>query len=64
MISKQVDSLKYTEASTDNSERENLENLVKIGNELLKKPVSEVNLETGLWEPMEGVGTYEEALIK
>ncbi|GMN25660.1 hypothetical protein TIFTF001_001013 [Ficus carica] len=60
----QVDSLKYTEASTDNSKRENLENLVKIGNELLKKPVSEVSLETGLWEPMEGVGTYEEALIK
>lgn len=60
----QVDSLNYTEASTDNSKRENLENLVKIGNELLKKPVSEVSLETGLWEPMEGVGTYEEALIK
>ncbi|EXB93191.1 Patatin group A-3 [Morus notabilis] len=60
----QVDSLKYTEASTDNSKRENLENLVNIGNELLKKPVSELDLETGLCEPMEGMETYEDALIK
>lgn len=56
--------MKYTEASTDNSKRENLENLVKIGNDLLKKPVSNVNLETGLCEPTQGRGTYEEALVK
>ncbi|PON73475.1 Patatin-related protein [Trema orientale] len=60
----QVDSLKYTEVSTDNSKRENLENLVKIGNELLKRPVSNVNLDTGLCEPTQGSGIYEEALVK
>ncbi|KAF4355841.1 hypothetical protein F8388_004127 [Cannabis sativa] len=60
----QVDSLKYTEASTDNSKQENLENLVKIGNELLKKPVANVNLETGVCEPTQDKRTYEEELIK
>lgn len=56
--------MKYTEASTDNSKRENLENLVKIGNEMLKRPVSNVNLETGLCEPTQDTVTYEEALVK
>nr|XP_048324836.1 patatin-like protein 2 isoform X1 [Ziziphus jujuba var. spinosa]XP_048324837.1 patatin-like protein 2 isoform X1 [Ziziphus jujuba var. spinosa] len=60
----QDDGLKYTEASTDNSKTENLDNLVRIGNELLKKPVSAVNLETGLYEPVEGKGTNEEELVK
>ncbi|KAJ0079731.1 hypothetical protein Patl1_23197 [Pistacia atlantica] len=59
-----TDSLKYIEASTDNSKKENLENLEKIGNALLKKPVSAVNLETGLYEPLEDRRTYEEALVK
>ncbi|XP_031258297.1 patatin-like protein 3 [Pistacia vera] len=57
-------SLKYIEASTDNSKKENLENLEKIGIALLKKPVSAVNLESGLYEPLEDSGTYEEALVK
>ncbi|OMO96194.1 Patatin/Phospholipase A2-related protein [Corchorus olitorius] len=60
----QIDSLKYTQAATDNSSIENLENLEKIANELLKKPVAAVNLETGLYEPIQGADTYEEALIK
>ncbi|XVE89963.1 hypothetical protein DITRI_Ditri20bG0038600 [Diplodiscus trichospermus] len=61
----QIDSLKYTQAATDNSNKENLENLEKIANELLKRPVAAVNLETGLYEPIEDqADTYEEALIK
>ncbi|KAJ0014446.1 hypothetical protein Pint_20421 [Pistacia integerrima] len=63
-LSSHPDSLKYIEASTDNSKKENLENLEKIGNALLKKPVSAVNLESGLYEPLEDRGTYEEALVK
>ncbi|RRT47172.1 hypothetical protein GW17_00051630, partial [Ensete ventricosum] len=44
---------------------ENLENLVMVGEMLLKKPVSRVNLETGHVEPVsEGEGTNEEALIR
>ncbi|KAK6232947.1 hypothetical protein SCA6_003020 [Theobroma cacao] len=60
----QIDSLKYTQAAADNSSQENLQNLEKIANELLKKPVAAVNLETGLYEPIEEAGTYEDALIK
>ncbi|KAJ0079738.1 hypothetical protein Patl1_23198 [Pistacia atlantica] len=48
----------------DNSKKENLEHLEEIGKDLLKKPVSQVNLETGLHEPIENGGTYKEALIK
>ena len=47
----------------DISTTENLENLVKIGEELLKKPVSRVNLENGKFEPV-NQGTNEEALIR
>uniref|UniRef100_A0A251VGF1 Putative acyl transferase/acyl hydrolase/lysophospholipase n=1 Tax=Helianthus annuus TaxID=4232 RepID=A0A251VGF1_HELAN len=38
-------------ASMDLATKENLENLVKVGEELLKKPVTKVNLGTGLYEP-------------
>lgn len=44
--------------------KENLENLEKIRKDLLRKSVSAVNLETGLYEPMEERGTYEDALSK
>ncbi|KAE8718143.1 Patatin-like protein 2 [Hibiscus syriacus] len=43
--------------------RKNLENLVKAGEELLKKPVSTVNLENGQFEPT-GELTNEDALIR
>ncbi|KAK9185324.1 hypothetical protein WN943_025680 [Citrus x changshan-huyou] len=59
-----TDGLKYTEASTDNSMKDNRENLEKIGKDLMKKPVSAVNSETGLYEPMEERGTYEDALCE
>ncbi|XP_022743775.1 patatin-like protein 2 [Durio zibethinus] len=61
----QTDSLKSSEAIMDNSNKENLENLEKIGNALLKAPVSEVNLATGLLESVRGEDyTNEAALIK
>ncbi|CAD5176680.1 unnamed protein product [Musa acuminata subsp. malaccensis] len=59
------DALSGILASVDTSTKENLENLVKVGEMLLKKPVSRVNLETGHVEPVsEGEGTNEEALIR
>ncbi|KAH7543290.1 hypothetical protein FEM48_Zijuj02G0168700 [Ziziphus jujuba var. spinosa] len=60
----QTDSLDLTEASTDKSSKNNLDKLEKIDNELLKKPVSQINFDNGLYEPIEGHGTNEEALVK
>ncbi|MBA0798066.1 hypothetical protein Gohar_008701 [Gossypium harknessii] len=59
----QDDTLSGAVTSMDISTKENLENLVKLGKELLKKPVSRVNLETGKFEPVDQ-GTNEEALIR
>ncbi|KAJ6709799.1 XYLOSE ISOMERASE [Salix koriyanagi] len=59
----QDDSLTGTLASVDIATKENLENLVKVGQKLLKKPVSRVNLETGVYEPIDKL-TNEEALVK
>ncbi|KAF5182201.1 Patatin-like protein, partial [Thalictrum thalictroides] len=60
----QDDTLGVTESSADIATKENLENLVKVGEKLLKKPVSRVNLQTGLTEPVANGGTNEETLIK
>ncbi|XP_070056312.1 patatin-like protein 2 [Nicotiana tomentosiformis] len=60
----QEDELSGTEASVDIATKENLERLVEIGQNLLKKPLSRVNLETGLTEPIPRGGTNEEALIR
>ncbi|XP_011017228.1 PREDICTED: patatin-like protein 2 [Populus euphratica] len=59
----QDDTLTGTLASVDIATKENLENLVKVGEGLLKKPVSSVNLDTGVFEPANRL-TNEEALIK
>ncbi|KAI8549867.1 hypothetical protein RHMOL_Rhmol06G0058200 [Rhododendron molle] len=59
----QDDTLFGTDASVDVSTKANLDKLVMIGKRLLKKPVSRVNLETGLSEPID-CGTNEEALKK
>ncbi|KAG6504847.1 patatin-like protein 2 [Zingiber officinale] len=48
----QDDTLTDVAASVDNSTKENLNNLVRIGENLLEKPVSRVNLETGKSEPV------------
>ncbi|CAL5385182.1 unnamed protein product [Camellia sinensis] len=59
----QDDTLSGQLSSVDVATKENLENLVKVGEGLLKKPVSRVNLQTGLNEPS-NQGTNEEALIR
>lgn len=48
----QIDGLKYEDTRTDNATEENLRNLVHIANDLLKRPVSSVNFETGFYEPI------------
>lgn len=51
-------------ASVDVATKENLQKLVETGDALLKKPVSRVNLETGIFEPADGEGTNEDALAE
>eukprot|EP00262_Sarcandra_glabra_P006487 TRINITY_DN1880_c2_g1_i1.p1 TRINITY_DN1880_c2_g1~~TRINITY_DN1880_c2_g1_i1.p1 ORF type:complete len:445 (+),score=59.07 TRINITY_DN1880_c2_g1_i1:91-1425(+) len=58
----QDDTLTGDAASVDISTKENLLALKKIGQELLYKQVSRVNLDTGLSEPCKGLGTNEEAI--
>ncbi|KAJ0965309.1 hypothetical protein J5N97_026447 [Dioscorea zingiberensis] len=59
----QDDTLSGTLSSVDVSTEANLEGLVKIGENLLKKPVAQVNLETGVGQPV-GDETNEQALIR
>ncbi|KAL4632886.1 patatin-like protein 2 [Castanea sativa] len=59
----QEDTLSGEVSSVDIATEKNLEDLVKVGEGLLKKPVSKVNLETGLSE-RSGQETNEEALIR
>ncbi|KAL4355071.1 hypothetical protein GQ457_06G043940 [Hibiscus cannabinus] len=49
-------------ASIDTSTKENMENLVKKGEKLLDKTVSRINLDSGLYEPVENGGSKAEAL--
>ncbi|XP_042491765.1 patatin-like protein 2 [Macadamia integrifolia] len=58
----QDDTLTGTVSSVDIATQENLNNLVKAGEELLNKPVSRVNLETGLTEPVKNGVTNAETL--
>ncbi|KAF5176290.1 Patatin [Thalictrum thalictroides] len=60
----QTDTLTGNTAIMDLATEENLQNLVEVGNELLKKPVSRVNLVTGRYEPCQGEGTNEDALAQ
>uniref|UniRef100_A0A804JUS7 Patatin n=1 Tax=Musa acuminata subsp. malaccensis TaxID=214687 RepID=A0A804JUS7_MUSAM len=60
----QDDTLVGDASSVDISTRENLEKLVEMGNELLKKPASRANLENGTFEPCEAEETNEEALFR
>ncbi|CAN6478479.1 unnamed protein product [Victoria cruziana] len=60
----QDDTLSGDAASVDKSTEENLANLVKAGEALLEKPVSHVNLETGVFEPTEDEGTIKDALTR
>lgn len=58
----QDDTLQGVLASIDVTTSKNLGNLIKVGEKLLTKPVSRVNLETGVNEPVEGADTNMEAL--
>lgn len=61
----QDDTLMGTDSSVDIATEENLHKLEQIGETLLKKPVSRVNLETGQFEPVDKNGeTNEEALVR
>ncbi|KAK9054340.1 hypothetical protein SSX86_025418 [Deinandra increscens subsp. villosa] len=59
----QDDTLSGDVASMDLATRKNLEDLVQVGVRLLKKPVSKVNLGTGIYEPYHCI-TNEQALIR
>ncbi|KAF2295207.1 hypothetical protein GH714_032133 [Hevea brasiliensis] len=56
------DKLQGNLSSADLSTAKNLDDLVKVGENLLKSQMSRVNLDTGLYEPVENAGTYEQAL--
>ncbi|KAL3526766.1 hypothetical protein ACH5RR_011422 [Cinchona calisaya] len=58
----QCDTLTGTLTSATLSTKENLDNLVKLGEELLKKPVLRVNLNTGDYEPVKNCGTNMDEL--
>ncbi|GER36584.1 patatin-like protein [Striga asiatica] len=60
----QDDSLTGPNSSVDDTTKQNLSDLVKIGENLLKAPVSRINLQTGNTEPVPNGGTNEEALKK
>ncbi|KAK9740605.1 hypothetical protein RND81_03G047200 [Saponaria officinalis] len=59
----QDDTLTGDLASVDIATKENLEELVNVGEQLLKKPVTKVNLATGVCEPISH-HTNEEILIR
>ncbi|KAH1093620.1 hypothetical protein GLYMA_14G081200v4 [Glycine max] len=58
----QDDTLIGDMSSVDMATEKNLNDLVKVGESLLKKPVSKVNLKTGVYEPVKSYETNEEAL--
>ncbi|KAK9678332.1 hypothetical protein RND81_11G204400 [Saponaria officinalis] len=60
----QEDDLTGTAASMDVSTKENLENLVRIGQDLLNKPASRVNPETGHYEVIPNLGSNAVALTR
>ncbi|KAL0450327.1 UNVERIFIED_CONTAM: Patatin-like protein 3 [Sesamum latifolium] len=60
----QDDSLTGDLTTADISTKKNLEKLVKVGEELLRKPVSQVNCATGNFEPIHNGGTNMHALQK
>ncbi|KAK3120513.1 hypothetical protein QOZ80_9AG0689120 [Eleusine coracana subsp. coracana] len=58
----QTDELEGKMASMDCAEKENMKDLIKLGNDLLKKPVARVNIDTGVYEPVKGEGSNADAL--
>lgn len=64
VVNGQDDTLTGDTSSVDIATEENLNRLVEIGEALIKKPLSRVNLETGRFEEVKGEGTNEEALTR
>ncbi|PRQ47932.1 putative phospholipase A(2) [Rosa chinensis] len=60
----QDDTLSGDVSSTDKATKKNLKDLVKTGEGLLQKPVSRMNHDTGIFEPVGNEGTNENALIR
>jgi hypothetical protein len=60
----QTDALTGDTASVDNSTPKNLQDLIKVGNDLLKSRVAEVDVTTGIYQPADYNETNEEALKK
>ncbi|XVF15576.1 hypothetical protein REPUB_Repub09cG0166200 [Reevesia pubescens] len=60
----QDDRLSGDASSTDKATQKNMKNLVELGERLLKKPVSRMNLDSGIFEPVDNEGTNEEALSR
>ncbi|XP_051178843.1 patatin-like protein 1 [Lolium perenne] len=60
----QDDSLLGHTTSMDIATKENMEALIEIGNNLLKKKVARVNIDTGSYDSVDGEGTNEEALVR
>lgn len=60
----QDDELSETVSSMDNATHENLKNLVTVGETLLKKRISRMNMNTGKHEHCERRVTNEEELIR
>lgn len=58
----QLGHLEGPTSSVDISTKENMNQLIHIGKELLKKRVSRVNLETGTYDEVTGEGTNADAL--
>lgn len=60
----QDDTLSGQVSSTDKATNKNMNDLVKTGESLLHKPVSRMNLDTGIFEPVGNEDTNEKALIR
>ena len=63
-IWKQDDTLSGDVSSVDIATQQNLLKLIEVGESLLKKPLSRVNLESGKFEALDGEGTNEKALAE
>lgn len=59
-----MDTLCGDTLSTDKATRRNMNELVKIGEGLLDEPVSRLNIDNGMLEPVQNGGTNEQALTK
>lgn len=58
------DNLAGDTSSVDISTTKNMQTLMQIGQDLLKKPISTMDLETGKSKTINGSGTNEEALAR